>query len=108
MGLDAIRALGVPADGRLVLTGGGSASPAYRQLLADLSGRPVHVSDMVETSAAGAAVQAAAVLHGRPVDEVVQAWAPTLRIVAEPRPDQAADAVRSRYGRLAGMEALDD
>lgn len=106
-GLDAIHSLGVPIEGRLVLTGGGAASPAYRQLLADLAGRPVHVSELEETSASGAAVQAAAVLHGRPVDEVAAAWAPPLRVVSEPRQGQAADAVRARYGRLASMEELD-
>ena len=37
-GLDILQSLGVRADGRLVLTGGGARSPAYRQLLADLGG----------------------------------------------------------------------
>ena len=107
-GLDRLRALGVRADGRLVLTGGGSASPAYRQLLADLSGRPVHVADLGETSASGVAVQAAAVLHGLEVDEIVEAWAPPLREVAAPRQDQGVDEVRARYRHLASMEELDD
>lgn len=106
-GLDAIRGLGVPTDGRVVLTGGGSNSRAYRQFLADLIGRPIYVSDMVETSASGAAVQAAAVLHGRPVDDVARAWAPPLRVGAEPRLNQHVSEVRERYRRYAAIEGLD-
>ncbi len=106
-GLDALHASGVPTGGRIVLTGGGAASPAYRQLLADLSGEPVYVSDLDETSAAGAAVQAAAMIQGRSVDEVTAAWAPELRRVAIPRLDQAVDHVRARYRHLVALEGLD-
>ena len=107
-GLDILQSLGVRADGRLVLTGGGARSSAYRQLLADLAGRPVFTGDLTETSASGAAVQAAAVLHGRPIQEVALAWAPDLVVAAEPRRDQAADEIRARYRRLAAVEDLDD
>ena len=41
-GLDALSAF-APADGRLILVGGGARSRAYRQVLADLSGRTVLV-----------------------------------------------------------------
>ena len=41
-GLDALDAF-APADGRLILVGGGARSRAYRQVLADLSGRAVLV-----------------------------------------------------------------
>ena len=41
-GLDALSAF-APADRRLILVGGGARSRAYRQVLADLSGRPVLV-----------------------------------------------------------------
>jgi xylulokinase len=106
-GLDVLESLGVPTDGRLVLAGGGSNSPAYRQLLADLANRPVFACDLSETSASGAAVQAAAVLHGIPVQDVARAWAPELRVVAEPRGGQAPEELRARYRRLAGVEGLD-
>lgn len=106
-GLDALVNAGARTDGRLIVTGGGAKSPAYRQLLADLSGRPVHSADLAESAAAGAAVQAAAVLHGRRVVDVAAAWAPPLPIVAEPRPGQATDELRDRYRRAAGLEALD-
>jgi xylulokinase len=106
-GLDALKAAGARTDGRLIVTGGGARSPAYRQLLADLFERPVFQSDIDETAAAGAAVQAAAVLRGRPVTEIAEAWAPPLRQVAAPRPGQGGAALRRRYGRLARLEELD-
>jgi len=106
-GLDALGSAGARTDGRLIVTGGGAKSSAYRQLLADLSGRPVHLADVAESAAAGAAVQAAAVLQGRRVIDVAAAWAPPLPIVAEPRSGQATDELRNRYRRAAGLEALD-
>jgi xylulokinase len=106
-GLEALAGLGVPTDGRLILTGGGARSAAYRQLTADLCGRPVHLVGLQETAAAGAAVQAAAVLHGASVAEVANAWAPVVRPVAEPRSDEGAAQVLDRYRRLAGWDGLD-
>jgi xylulokinase len=106
-GLDALRNAGAQADGRIIATGGGAASPAYRQLMADLSGQPVHVSDLVETSASGAAVQAAAVYRGLPIEEVAVAWAPSLEIVAEPRDGQSVDELRAAYRHLASLQGLD-
>ena len=93
---------GVRDDGRLILTGGASRSKAYRQVLADLSGRPVWCCPLVETAAAGAGVQAAAALSGRTTAEVAEAWAPPLELVAEPRLSaDAAEAVRTAYRRAA-------
>ena len=106
-GLDVIRSLGVPTGARLVLTGGGSHSPAYRQLLADLADRPVFTSDLPETSASGAAVQAAAVLHACAVEDVSRAWAPRLNSVAKPREGQSTEELRARYRRVAALEDLD-
>ena len=42
-----------------VAIGGGANSPLWRQMLADASGKPVHVSDTVEASALGAGMIAA-------------------------------------------------
>jgi xylulokinase len=106
-GLDALARAGAPTDGRLIVTGGGARSAAYRQLLADLSGRPVHTSDLIESAAAGAAIQAAAVFHGKRVADIAAAWAPPLALVAEPRPGQGAQELRSRYQRFAAQKELD-
>jgi xylulokinase len=106
-GLDALERAGAPTDGRLIVTGGGARSAAYRQFLADLSGRPVYASGVSEAAAAGAAVQAAAVFHRLRVVDLATAWAPPLFIVAEPRPRQNAEELRVRYQRLASEERLD-
>lgn len=106
-GLDALERAGAPTNGRLIVTGGGARSAAYRQFLADLSGRPVHASDIAETAAAGAAIQAAAVFHRTRVVDIATAWAPSLPVVAEPRPGQNAEELRVRYQRLASEESLD-
>ena len=73
-GIDALRAAGVTIDGRLVMIGGGARSAAYRQVMATLSGRPVTVPDAEEAVAAGACVQAAAVLTGTDPIEVATQW----------------------------------
>jgi xylulokinase len=97
-GLDALRRAGVAVDGRLVLAGGGARSAAFRQVLADLSGRPVEVLGEEELVARGACVQAAAVLHGRDVLEVAEAWRPLPTVVTDPvaTPEQASTA-RAAY-----------
>jgi xylulokinase len=106
-GLCALERLGVSTDGRLLVTGGGARSPAYRQFLADIFGRPVHYVDVGDSAAVGAAVQAAAVLSGARVADVAAAWAPATRVVAEPGTDGTVDEVRDRYRRLVRTEALD-
>ena len=88
--------------GRLVLVGGGARSAAYRQILADLSGRPVHVAAEAEHVATGAAVQAASVLHQRPAAELVAAWGLAAGEAVEPGPGAAAAAdVRAAYAGAA-------
>ena len=106
-GIDVLRRLGVRTDGRLLLTGGGARSAAYRQLLADLAQRPVYVADLQETAAAGAAVQAAAVLHGAKVTDVADAMAPPVRVAAEPRSHSDTSEVLDRYRRVAAWRELD-
>jgi len=85
-----------------VLVGGGARSPAYRRVLADLSGRPVAVPDVGEAVATGAAVQAAAVLTGRSPDEVQTAWGLGGGVVVEPDGSVDAAAVRDAYAALRG------
>jgi xylulokinase len=102
-GLDALAAAGPPVgDGRLVLVGGGARSPAYQRVVADLSGRVVTLPHTPELAAAGACVQAAAVLHQRPFGEVAEAWG--LTGGAEVEPDEGVDrlAIRAAYAAARG------
>ena len=108
-GLDALHAAGVPtpvhgSDGRLVLVGGGARSPAYRQVLADLSGAPVVVPVTDELVATGACVQASAALHQVPAADVMAAWHLTAGTVTEPAPGSAdrSVAVRAAYAEGRG------
>lgn len=105
----AINSAGVSTNGQVLIVGGGGRSPAYRQLLADLSGRPVRTADTDEATARGAAVQAAAVAAGTPVTQVREAWAPLRRVVAEPRPgsDAFRAAVTDRYLAAAAWADFD-
>ena len=94
-GLDALRVAGASVDGRVFLVGGGSRSVAYRQRLADLSGKPAVVPDTDETVATGAAVQAAAVVSAESIDSFASRW----HLGAGRTIDPAHDAgdVRRRY-----------
>lgn len=98
-GLDALAAV-APTNGRLVVVGGGGRSGAYRQVLADLTGRPVIVPRADEQVAAGACVQAAAVLTGTEAADVADRWHLEAGDVVEPRPDAAAAEVRAAYASL--------
>ena len=99
-GLDALRAF-APADGRLILVGGGARSRAYRQLLADLSGRAVLVPRAAEQVATGACVQAAAVFSGSDANDVADAWKLGEGDSVEPGAVAAASSeVRARYANL--------
>ena len=89
------------------MTGGGARAAAYRQLLADLSGRPVYVVDQAETAAAGAAIQAAAIALEANITELTEAWAPRWQVAAEPRPGAEPDELLSRYSRPASGQRRD-
>ena len=100
--LDVLDAL-VPVDGGpLLLVGGGARSPAYRRVLADLSGRVVLVPGVEEAVATGACVQAAATLLGRSLADVQTAWGLGAGTSVEPDPSVDAGAVRGAYAELRG------
>jgi xylulokinase len=104
-GLDALTAM-APVDGRLLLVGGGARSRAFRQILADLSGRPVVVPQGEEHVAAGACLQAAAVAMGSSVAAVTEAWRTGAGEVVEPGPSaSAAPEVRAAYAALRDSTA---
>lgn len=71
---DCYAALG-PLPAEIRLTGGAARSPALRQLLADVTGRPVRVSHRDECGAAGAAL-IAVIAHGHYVSvrEALPVW----------------------------------
>ena len=87
---------------RIVLTGGGARSAAVRSVFAGLCDRPVFVTTADEAVAAGACVQAAAVVSGEPHASIAERWGLGR---AEPvEPDGSADrvGVRARYAALRG------
>ncbi len=99
-GLDALTSAGVLlGDGPLQLIGGGGRSPAYRQILADLSGREVISPKGDEHVARGACVQAAAALAEVPPDDIIDAWALGSGAVTAPRSVDIA-AVRDAYAAV--------
>ena len=89
-------------DGRLVLAGGGARSAAYRQVVADLTQRPVFVPDDEELVARGAAIQAAAVLTGASLEDVAGEWRMAGATV-DPDPTVDAAAIRSAYSDEVGI-----
>jgi xylulokinase len=83
--------------GRVFLVGGAANSPAFRRVVADLTGRAVRVPAEQELVAAGAAVQAAAVHHGHDFAQVAEAWG--LGRCETVEPDDTVDraAIRAAY-----------
>jgi xylulokinase len=100
--VDALAAAGVDANGRIVLAGGGARSRAYQRVVADLSGRVVSVPATAEHVAAGACVQAAAVLHRRAPSEVAREWRLDAAATVEPDATVDRDAVRGLYAQARG------
>jgi xylulokinase len=103
-GLDALRAIDVPVDtGRLFLVGGGARSTAYRQILADLTQRPVTIPADDELVALGACVQAAARVINTPIADVQDAWSLGHGTAIDPSiaPDTAGE-VRAAYAAARG------
>jgi xylulokinase len=106
-GQAALEDQGVNTGGRVLITGGGAASRAYRQILADLTGREVSGVKEPETVAAGAAVQAAAVLLGESITGIRDRWAPDTFIAAAPSNNIHAQEVRNRYAAVASWRGAD-
>lgn len=103
---DRIRSVGASADGAVTVMGGGARSTAYRQILADLLGRPVSVRDADESTARGAALQAAAVLRGSTVASVAEALRPDVVTTTDPA-GSVPDEVRARYLAAATWTGAD-
>jgi xylulokinase len=91
-------ALGPTATrGRVFLIGGAAKSSAYRRVVADLTGRAVHVPAEEELVAAGAAVQAAALHHGGDFAQVAEAWGLGRGGTVEPDDNVDRAGIRAAY-----------
>ncbi len=98
--LAAAEALG-PVKGDVFLVGGAAQSAAYRRVVADLTGRPVVVPAEAEVVAAGACVQAAAALSGRPFEEICLAWGLRSGVLVEPDDTVDREAILRTYRTTA-------
>ncbi len=94
----ALDALPGAPDGPVLLAGGGSADPAWRQLLADVLDRPLLAVDAADASGRGAALLAAVGLGVVSWADLTGPLAPATRLVAEPRA-ATADLVAERLAR---------
>ncbi len=108
-GLSALERCGGSSNGRLLLVGGGARSEAYRQRLADIAGRDVHIPENDETVATGAALQAA-VVYGASADSdadfdsVAENWSLKKTQFTTPRADSIGDDIRDRYRSAASFD----
>ena len=98
-GVEALESAGVGLNGRTFLIGGGAKSAAYRQIMADLSQRPLVVPTDDETVAAGAAVQAVVVAGHGTFADVADRWKLGTGATVDPGRSEAdaANAARRRY-----------
>ncbi len=99
--IDRLRAMGVTIDA-LLLLGGGAKSGLWAQIRADLTGLPVQIPEITDTSPIGAAVLAAVAAGLQP--DVATAASRVGRVARTIEPDQGArsayDAAYARYRRL--------
>ncbi len=109
-GRDALVRLGVDTSGEVRLVGGGARSAAYQQRVADLLGQPVVLPQPDELVAAGAAVQASAVVSASPgVSELAvtaERWGLRAGTVVTPKSTHGA-AIRARWERARAGGHLD-
>jgi xylulokinase len=94
-----------PLGGRVFLLGGAAQSPAYRRVVADVTGREVVVPSEGELVATGAAVQAAAVHLGCDFGRVADAWGLGRGEVVEP--DSTVDGAGLRATYAAALAAAE-
>jgi len=97
-GLDLMLASGMPHPDAIRASGGGIASPVWRQILADVLGSPIATVPTTEGAAYGAALLASvgAGRHGTVADAVAGVVA---TVVAEPGPDAATYEERQALHR---------
>lgn len=103
--VDALARLGRAAP-MVTLTGGGAVHAAWQQAIADATGLPVIVREGGEHAARGAALQAAAIVTGATVADVVARWRPAVIAEVAPRPGMhGAFALDRRRSLIEGIRA---
>ena len=105
-GLDLMTAAGLPAPDQIRASGGGTASPLWRQILADVLGAEIATVDTTEGAAYGAALLAAVGAGLYATVEAAAASLVTAIPVAAPGPDtsryaEAHATFRTLYPALA-------
>jgi xylulokinase len=88
-GLDLMVAAGMPAPRQIRASGGGTASPLWRQILADVLGAEIATVNTSEGAAYGAGLLAAVGAGWYPTVEAASTSMVTATPVAEPGPDAA-------------------
>lgn len=106
-GAEHLDRVGVPSDGRIILTGGAARSEAYRQLTADAFDSVVHTSASLESVAVGAAIQASACLQGLSVQQLRDSWAPEPVFAASPADAPSSNRAFERYKAAAEWRGSD-
>ncbi len=104
-GVDALARSGATVDGRLLLVGGGARSAAYRQRVADVSGREVLIPENEESVAVGAALQAAVVHGGQSdFDRLAVEWNVRRTTGTAPIEGGNGQAIRERYRSASAFD----
>jgi xylulokinase len=88
-GLDLMTAAGMPAPAQIRVSGGGTASPLWRQVLADVLGAEIATVSTTEGAAYGAALLAAVGVGWHATVEAAADALVTTTPMAEPGPDVA-------------------
>ncbi len=106
-GLDQMLATGMPAPAQVRASGGGTASPLWRQILADVLQTEIATVDTTEGAAYGAGLLAAVGAGWYPSVEAAAAALVSATPVAAPGPDanryaDAFELYRGLYPALAG------
>jgi xylulokinase len=97
-GLKALEDTGIhPAS--LRLAGGGTLQPSWRQLLADVLGKPLDVVSVASSSARGAALLAGLSINAFSVDDIT-AFTPKPERVAEPAKDERLEAAYQKFRQI--------
>ena len=96
-GLDLMVAAGIPAPGEIRISGGGTVSPLWRQILADVLGAHLSTVNTAEGAAYGAALLAAVGAGWYP--SVDDACASLVKSVPAAAPGNDAERYAERYAR---------